>query len=173
MIGGSTVMMGQAGADPDDGVKVWKLSSGADDDGVAFNVSGRSNWIQPALGGGMCAFYDAFVSITWTMAAVLRFKPVVDQNADSITWLEGTLDIVETDITLAAPGDGQRVSQTFRIPLKRKVMVDDEELTRNDLVGTRMQLTFESVDGLGVGDLILDGCEVEYEQVVDQKPAEG
>lgn len=169
----SLLFMGGVDADPDDGPPIWTLGAGADDDGDPFEIFGRSNWIQPALGGGTCVFFDAFVTLTWTMGCTLRFKPVVDQDADSTTWENGTCEVVTSDIELTESVDGQRITQTFRIPLAVALLKGATEQTRNNLIGTRMQLTIASVDGLGAGDFIMDGCEIEYEQIVDQKQQEG
>lgn len=171
---GNAVFFGQAGADPVAGAKIWQLAHGVDDDGIAFGIFGRTNWITPAAGGGSCVFYDAYVTLTWTMEVTLRFKPLLDEMGDTEAWDNGTLDIVTTDIDLDASTTGERLTQTFRIPLMRRVLnADDVEVTRNQLVGTRMRLEVSSVGTLGSGDLILDGAEVEFEQQQDDKPQEG
>lgn len=170
----ATVFLGGTGADPADGVPLFLLSGGVDDAGVPFAVYGLSQWLVPALGGSSCAFYDVYITITWTMDVTLRFKPILDERADSEDWSGGTIDVVSTDVALVSAGDGARRTATYRIPLIRRVLNSDGvELTRNNLVGTRLRLELQSVGTLGSGELILDGAEVEYEEVVDDKPQEG
>lgn len=184
---GTALYLGQLGADADDGARLWRLASGSDDDGTAFDISALSNWIRPfsgqstgysSLPASDAVFYDAYVTITWSMAVVLRFTPILDESPDSELFtpampLGGSLVILEPELTLAPPDDG-RTTQTFRIPLMRKVLdAAGVEQGRNYLVGTRLRFGVTSVGGLGAGDLILDGVEIEVESVDDAYPSNG
>jgi len=170
---GSAFLMGQANAAADPGAKIWELASGADDDGTAFEIYGLSNWIAPALGGGVCAFKRAYVTLTWSMDVALRFTPKIDEDPESTARPGGTIDVMPVDVTLAAPASG-RSTRTFVVPLVRLVKDGSgNELGRNAVVGTRLRLEIESVGGLGAGDLILAGAEVEFEELADDKASEG
>lgn len=169
MIVGASVLFGQGNADD---ARVWRLQRGADDGGTDFEVYALSSWISPAAGGGTCVFYTAFVTMTWSAPMLLRFTPVVDNDPDVVSRPGGTLEVLPIEVPLPDPGSGRRTT-TFRVPLVRLVMDGAIDLGRNAVSGTRLRLQLETVGGLGGGDLILDGVEIEYEQIPDDKRSEG
>lgn len=174
---GTALYLGQGGADDSTGARLWRLAQGSDDDGTMFDIYGLSNWIRPSMLGDS-VFYDAYVTITWSMNVVLRFRPLLDMVTDVVAFapgapVQGDATTFKPELTLLAPVSG-RNTQTFRIPLVwLRHDSDGNEVGRNYLVGARLRLEVESVGGLTAGALILDGCEVDVEPVQDDLPATG
>lgn len=175
---GSALFLGQGGANPGDGASVWQLANGADDLGTPFDIYAMSNWIRPGATyytpqAMAYAFHDAYVTVSWSMSVTLRFKAILEELPDVIATPIGTLEILLVDLPLVAPASG-RSTRTFRIPLKRMIKgPGGTELGRQSLVGRAVRLVVSSVGGLGLGDVILSGAEIEHEAQEAGERSEG
>lgn len=126
---------------------------------------------QPSGQGGECLFYWAFVTVSWSMAAILRVTPSVDGSDGTLVVPGGVIETVRSTFRLEQAAVGtqglQRQSRVLAIPLvRRKVRSSTQRaFTRFQLRGQRLQLTIESTGPLGVGELMLDGIEVSFQPV--------
>ncbi len=137
------------------------------DGGEAFELRYQTNPWQPAAQGGENDFIWAFVTFSWSMAATVQVTPSVDGSSASLTLPNGDiLEIVTSTFTLAQQtGNLNRVSQMFPVPLVRRTVRGGQELARYYLRGERLQLDIASTGPLGVGELMIDGIEIESEPV--------
>ena len=158
--------------DPPSFPKVWRSSPATSDDNVPLKVVTESLPFAPAGFGGECLFAWAYLTITASLSAQLRVTPVVDGTVADIPLVStgGVIQVVRPILTLAQqtatqPGQmPQRVTRTFPVPLLRRTLTaDGVEQFRSYVRGARLQLRIESVGALGVGELIVDGCDVEYD----------
>jgi hypothetical protein len=139
-----------------------KQGDGYFDDDQAFDLIGRSAPFMPAGLGGECAFYSIYVTTThYAPTTTLRITPRVD----------GAF-LPPTDVILssAPPDDGeQRVAE---IGLSLPYVVGGVERLRYAPRGCWMDVTIETLRTSGIGvaaRIVVDGIEVEFEQVQEGK----
>lgn len=148
---------------------LWQTAMVTSDGGVALPVVLRTRAVAPAGLGGECVFAVAHLTIEWSLGASLRITPIVDDVRADLTTDLGTVSLVRPMLTLAqqvaGPGGMPRVTQTFSVPLVRRLLVGGIEQSRWYVRGARLALLVESLGVLGAGDLAFDEPEVEYEVV--------
>lgn len=152
---------------------VWQTSPATSDGGITFVPLALSNHLAPGGLGGEAMFYWAHLTMSWSMAAQLRISPVLDGVTDftPLVVTGGTIEVVRPIITLAQqPGSAnvQRRTETFAVPLLKKLVTAGVERSRSALRGRRLALLLESIGTLGTGELILEACEIEH-QVLSTK----
>lgn len=149
------------------GPQYFQTSDVTDDGGEAFAFLNEMNPWQPDAQGGECVFEWAFVTLSWSLGATIRLSAKVDGDDDSQVLPNGdTLENVRSVFTLTQQdGNYNRVSAVFPIPLVRRVVRSGTEISRWYLRGERLGITVESTGPLGVGELMLEGVEVQYEVV--------
>lgn len=137
------------------------------DGGEPFSFLCETNPWQPDAQGGECLFAWAYLTFSWSMAATVRVTPLIDGSSATVTLPDGaTMETVAPIFQLEQQaGSMQRVSRVFAVPLARVMMRDGVEVTRFYGRGQRLQLTIESTGPLGIGELMLEGVEVEFESV--------
>lgn len=137
------------------------------DGGEPFEFSHTSNPWQPDSQGGECVFRWAFVMLSWSMAATVQVSFIVDGQSDDITLPNGDVLSMVTSTFVLPQQDGQleRVVQIFPIPLIRRVLRNGVEVSRFYLRGEQLQIEIASTGALGVGELMLDGVQVDVEPV--------
>jgi hypothetical protein len=135
------------------------------DGGEPFEFSHTDNPWQPDSQGGENIFRWAFVTVSWSMAAQMQISPIVDGQVEDITLPNGdVLSLVLSTFSLPQQdGSLQRQVQVFPVPLVRRVLRNGVEISRFYLRGERLQLIVESVGALGVGELMVDGIQVDVE----------
>lgn len=150
------------------GPAYYQTTTVTSDGGQPFAFQYTTNPFQPASQGGECVFAWAHLTFSWSMSATVQVTPLVDGSSASLTLPDGSV-LAPLTATLLLPQQGgnlQRVSQVFSVPLVRsKVNASGVEVGRWALRGERLQLTVESTGALGVGQLSLDGIELEYTPV--------
>lgn len=149
------------------GPEYFETANVSTDGGEQFDFSWTSNPWQPTAQGGEQVFRWAYISVAWSMSATLRITPTVDGDPGFVSlgptaFIENVVSMFQLD---QQSGNLQRLARVFPIPLVRRVVVDGVEQFRSCLRGERLQLTVESTGPLGVGELMLDGCQVEYTPV--------
>lgn len=155
------------------GPQYLKTGPVTSDGGVPFTFSYESNPWQPPgedghVQGGEHAFSWVFLTLSWSMSATVRVTPFVDGDQTAVVLPDGsTIAIVPTTCVLPQQGGNlNRVSQIFAMPIvRRKVTAAGVEVARWFLRGERLQLLIESTGALGVGELMVEGVEVESEPV--------
>jgi hypothetical protein len=145
--------------------RVLKHGVGYTDDGVAYDLLGRSAPFAPAGIAGECAWFTVYVTTThYDQTVVLRVTSRVDG-----------VEVDQTDLVLNAGAPASRgEQQVHEIDLSQAYI--DAGITRSRYAprGVWLDVTVESVRrvGLGVGARqIVDGIEVEYEVVQEGKVA--
>lgn len=145
----------------------WQTADVSSDGGVSFGFTYENDPWQPSAQGGENVFAWLFVTLSWSMAATVRVSARVDGGRAAVALPDGsTLEFV--DFTFVLPQQGgslQRRSGVFPVPLVRKQVRNDVEVSRWNLRGERLSVIIESTGPLGVGELMLDGLEVEYEAI--------
>lgn len=158
--------------DPPAFPRVWRSSAATSDNGVPIVFVAKSLPFAPAGFGGECLFAWAYLTVTASLSAQIRVTPIVDESFADIPVAStgGVIRVVRPILTLAqqtATLPGQmppRVTRTFPVPLLRRTLTAaGTEEFRTFVRGARLQLLIESVGTLGVGELIVDGCDVEYD----------
>jgi hypothetical protein len=144
-----------------DDAALLRPGTGYDDDGVAYDLLGRSAAFMPAGLGGEAAFFTIYVTTThYEATTVLRVTPAIDG-----------VTLASTDIVLGTsdPAGEQNVHE---IDLSQAYTVGGVEKLRYAPRGQRLDVTIETLRGatLGVGARqIVDGIEVEFEVVQEGK----
>lgn len=149
------------------GPQYFATAAVTSDGGEPYEVSYETNPWQPSAQGGENVFIWAFVTVSWSMAATIQITPFVEGETSVLNLPDGsTLALVPSTFVVAQqPGNLNRVSQMFPIPLVRRQMRGATEIARWYLRGERLQLLIESTGQLGIGELMVEGIEVEYEAV--------
>lgn len=149
------------------GPQYFKTDNVTTDGGEPFQFSHETNPWQPSAQSGECLFQWAYVTLSWSLGATIRLSAFADNDDEPMSLPNGaTLDNVRSTFVLTQQvGNLNRVSAVFPVPLVRRVLQDDVEVSRWYLRGERLTITVESTGPLGVGELMLDGIEVEYEAV--------
>lgn len=137
------------------------------DGGEEFEFLHETDPWQPAAQGGECIFQWAYVTFSWSMGAVVRLSAYADGDSGLETTDDGgTLENIRSTFMLEQQsGDLERVSRVFPVPLVRRLTRDGDEVARWYLRGERLTILVESTGPLGVGELLLEGIELEYETV--------
>lgn len=149
------------------GPRYYATAAVTTDGDEAFAFLFETNDWQPDAQGGESLFSWAYITLSWSMAATVRITPVIDGSSASVTLPDGAIMQTITPIFQLEQQSGsyQRVSQVFAVPLARAMVRDGVEVTRVYQRGQRLRLTIESTGPLGVGELMLEGIEVEVEPV--------
>ncbi len=149
------------------GPQYFQTDNVTTDGGEPFEFSNETNPWQPAAQGGECVFEWAYVTLSWSMAATVRLSAYADNDRDPTTLPDGsTLENVRSTFVLdQQSGNLNRVSAVFPVPLVRRIVTDGEEVSRWYLRGERLTITIESTGPLGVGELLLEGIQCDYEVV--------
>lgn len=147
--------------------RYWQAAPITTDGGIPFDFRYRINPWQPSAQGGENVFARAHVAVSWSMAAVLRLTPTIDGSSAAVTLPDGsTLEMVPITFTLPQQsGSLQRQQEIFPVPLIRRQVRDGREISRWYLRGERLGFTVESTGPLGVGELMLEGIELETQPV--------
>lgn len=151
----------------DAGPAYYKTSEVTNDGSEPFGFVFQTNPWQPEAQGGECLFSWAFIAVAWSMSGTIRVTPTVDGKAITQTLDDGTVvsTIRPTFDLDQQEGSLQRVNRIFPVPLAVQYVKDGAVFTRTALRGERLQLLVESVSDLGVGELMINGIQVEYEPV--------
>lgn len=172
-----TLFFGRAGTSPGE-ADVWQWSVGATDaagpsqtpPGDAITPLAKTVRFFPAGFKGEAIFTNLWIGLTADMDAItLRFTPIVDEVV-----YDGTLgnpDLRQTIAIAETPGTRvtQKVELALYLPYDNGV---DPNAVRNDLRGSWFQLLVDTTTGLGVGDLIIDKPELEFEVVRESEAAQ-
>lgn len=137
------------------------------DGGEPFDFVHTTQPWQPDAQGGENVFRWAYVTLSWSMSAIIRLSPLVDGTADDITAPNGdVLEVVRTTFALEQQGGSmQRLTAMFPVPLVRRMLRAGQEVSRYYVRGQRLQLVVESTGPLGVGELLLEGLQVDVQPV--------
>lgn len=124
-------------------------AAAADDAGTVFDILATTNRVAPAGAGGDVLFRTLWVAVTYTMAVILKFTPILDGAA-----------LESQTVTLAV--QSVRKVQRFRLGLSKKNLdTYGVEVSRTGARGAFLQVKVETSGGCAAGDLIVDGLEVE------------
>lgn len=146
----------------------WQTADVSSDGGVPFEFLWETNPWQPTAQGGENVFAWLYLTFSWSMAATVRIRAKVDGSRDDVALPSGgVVRFVDAVFNLEQQsGTLQRVSRVFAVPLVRAVTNPDAvEISRYYLRGERLQFVVESDGPLGVGELMLDGAQVDYDPV--------
>lgn len=137
------------------------------DGGEPFSFLYVTDPWQPSAQGGENVFAWAHVTLSWSMSGIVRVWGYTDGSSATVTLADGSTVVpVMSTFQLAQQGGSlQRVSQIFSVPLSRIMRRAGVEVTRFYQRGERLQLAIESTGQLGIGELMIEGIEVEYEPV--------
>jgi hypothetical protein len=149
------------------GPQYFQTENVTSDGGEPFEFYYETNPWQPSQQGGENVFAWAYVTISWSMAAQIVLTPKVDGSTATITLADGSLlqPIASTFQLEQGDGNLQRVSRVFPVPLARRQIRNGIEVARWWLRGERIQVAIESTGPLGVGELMLEGIELEFSPV--------
>ena len=143
------------------GNNLYRSDDGAaTDGGAAFDIRATTNRVAPGGAGGEAMFAVLWLALTYSMAVTLRVTPLLDGVA-----------LESQDIALAAKSERttQRWKLGLSVPLKDGMGV---EVGRFAARGVWFQARAETVGGLGGGDLIVEGVELEHEVLRASQKAE-
>lgn len=146
--------------------KYWMTADVTVDGSFPFSIFYKSNPFQPSKQGGENLFTWLFLSLSWSMGGTIRVRSFCDGKRDTLELPDGSIvRYIDTTFQLPqAEGTLQRKSAVFPIPLLRlHESADGEEIARYALRGERYQFLIDTPDPLGVGELLVDGAELEYE----------
>jgi hypothetical protein len=149
------------------GPQYFQTANVTTDGGEIFECYYETNPWQPSAQGGENIFRWAHVTLSWSMAASLKITPFID-GVNTVTVLSdgSTLELVPVIFSLPQQGGSlNRVSQVFPVPLVRRQMRNGIEIARWNLRGERLAVAIETTGPLGVGELMLEGIEVEFTPV--------
>ena len=149
------------------GPAYYQTTTVTSDGGQPFAFQYTTNPFQPMSQGGEAEFVWAHLTFSWSMSATVQVTPLIDGSSASLTLPDGSV-LAPLTATVQLPqqlGNLQRVSQVCSVPLVRSQVLAGVEVNRWALRGERLQLTVESTGPLGVGQLSLDGIEIEYAPV--------
>ena len=131
---------------------IYATDTGTSDAGEPIGIRIQSNPFAPAGATMDCTFERVYLTLTWSMDAVLLITPILDGvPLDRDSWT----------LALARPATGRRKYQVFE-----RVMRRTKQSTipyKYALRGTWFALRIETVGQLGEGDLILDQVALEFE----------
>jgi hypothetical protein len=149
------------------GPQYFQTANVTTDGGEIFECYYETNPWQPSAQGGENIFRWAFVTLSWSMAASIRLTPSIDGSGALVTLADGSrLELVPVVFNLPQQGGSlNRVSQVFPVPLVRRQVRAGIEVARWNLRGERLAVAIESTGPLGVGELMLEGIEVEFTPV--------
>jgi hypothetical protein len=127
----------------------------------------ETNPWQPSQQGGENVFAWAYVTLSWSLSAQVVLTPIVDGQSAAVVLADGSsLVNISSSFQLGQQGGTlQRISEVFPVPLVRRQMRSGAEVARWYLRGERLQIAIETTGPLGVGELMLEGIEVEYTPV--------
>lgn len=148
--------------------KYWMTADVSSDGGVPFGIVYKSNPYQPAKQGGENVFKWLYLALSWSMGGTIRVRALVDGARDDVALDDGSV-IRFLDSTFQLPqqsGSLQRKSGIFAIPLVRALVdADGVEQARFQLRGERFQFLIDTPDPLGVGELMVDGAQLDSDSV--------
>ena len=149
------------------GPQYFESSNATSDGGEAFAFQFTTNPWQPQAQGGECVFAWAYLAFSYSLGVTVQVTPVVDGDSSTLTMDDGsTLAPITSSFTFAQQtGNLQRLQTVVAVPLVRVHTRNGDEVNRFYLRGERLQLVIQSTGPLGVGELTLDGIEVEFEPV--------
>lgn len=151
------------------GASILLAGDGADDGGQPIVVRALTNPFIPAGEGGEAIFTGLWLTVTHTVAGIVRVTPFVDDGevADSIY-----------ELPMAATAARETLTWELGLMVAVKDMLDDAvTLATVAPRGSRLQLLFELLDengapARGLGDFILETPTLEYEVVRESRAAE-
>lgn len=148
------------------------------DGGEPFGFRFTNDPFQPpapdgSVQGGESVFRWLYLTMAWSVSGQIKVTPFTDGNADDIVMPNGdVLQVVTSTFNLVAPPVGaNRVNQIFPIPIRRRMVRDGVAIQRFAQRGERVQFLIESVGALSVGELLLQGIELESSPVRKSKYA--
>ncbi len=149
------------------GPQYFQTDNVPSDGGEPFNFSHTTQPWQPDEQGGEALFRWAFVDFSWSMSGTIRIAPIVDGSSDDITLPNGdVLSMVRSTFVLPqAAGSLQRTVAMFPVPLVQRTLRAGVEVSRWYLSGQRLQLIVESTGPLGIGELMLEGLQVDTQPI--------
>lgn len=152
--------------------KLFQTDNVTTDGGEAFGFRYQTNPFQPAgpegqIQGGESTFKWAYFTFSWSMAAQIRVTPYADGSQEQVALnAEDTLEILPSTFNLNQQGGVlSRVSRVFPVPILQRIVRGGVDVNRFNLRGERIQFLIESLGDLGVGELMLEGIELESEPV--------
>lgn len=143
-----TLFVGEGG-----GNSLLQVGETAADDGVAFEALGQTARVAPNGVKDEVLVGSFYYALSWVGAVTLRFTPYLNGVA---------LDPKDIDL----PAGAARQFSTFGVDVS--VPYEDEfgtELARVGARGTWVQVTVQSVGGVGDGLWIVEAVEAEVEPV--------
>jgi hypothetical protein len=151
------------------GPQYFQTSPVTTDGGEVFGFRYETDPWQPGdpetgkVQGGEHEFREAFIALAWSMSGTIRVTPFTDGHQSPVTLADGSvLEIVPSTFVLPQqPGNLNRINGMFAIPVVRRKVMGGVEVARWYLRGERLQVLIESTEALGVGELMLEGIEVE------------
>lgn len=137
------------------------------DGGEAFSLLFQSNPWQPDAQGGECVFRWLYLSVAWSLEATIRVTPTVDGKEITETLPDSGIIRTVRPVFVLAQQDGtlQRKNQVLAVPIVQELTRGGVAISRWNLRGERLQILVESTGDLGVGELMITGCQVEYNPV--------
>jgi hypothetical protein len=149
------------------GPRFYQTADVTQDGPIPFGFSLITDPWQPDAQGGECVFWWAYCTVTHSASATLEVWGRVDGGPDSTAMPDGsTLRTLRTVFALPQQdGTLQRRTTVIAVPLARVVERNGREVARYALRGQRLQVVMQNLGPLGVGELILDGIEVEVQRV--------
>lgn len=124
--------------------------------------------IYPAGLGGEAIFHVLWLTLTHTMAVDVKVEPIVDGELHSSDWPNDSL----LPHTISLSAEASRKTKTFEIGLSRPHERSGVEVGRVGLRGERFAVRITIPNGLGTGDLILEGLSLEREVVLEGQEAD-
>lgn len=143
-----------------DDASLMAYGSADTDAGQPLDARAVTSRFLPAGPAGEAIFERAFLVVTHTMAAVLRVVARVPGG--------------ETEpVLVPLLAQAERVSVRVEVPLSVPYYDPSGtiELSRFPPRGAWCQLVVETEGGVAPGELTLDGCELEYEVVMESEGA--
>lgn len=147
--------------------RYWQTADVSSDAGIPFSFVDESNPFQPFDQGDEAVFSRALLSMSWSMAATIRVSARINGARAPLTRSDGgIIEFVDTTFGLEQQGTGlERISRVIPIPLVQRLVLAGAEKTRWYLSGQRLQIKVESTGPLGVGELMIDGCQIECDHL--------
>jgi hypothetical protein len=149
------------------GPQYFQTANVTSDGAETFAFFYETNPWQPSQQGGENVFAWAYVTLSWSLSAQVVLTPIVDGQSAAVVLADGSsLVNISSSFQLGQQGGTlQRISEVFPVPLVRRQMRSGAEVARWYLRGERLQIAIETTGPLGVGELMLEGIEVEYTPV--------
>ena len=165
----SALLMGAANGTTE--APIWRFNEGADDAGQPFDMVAESVWTPANAGQLDFVFYAVYVTITWTMSAVLEVSAQID--ADPTTEAVAGWDFAPLGPQLTLVGGATRQTQTFEFPMMTTMSRGGSEVSRNAMRGRRARIRIATVGGVGAGVLSIDGVGLDLEPLGESLAQEG